>query len=152
MKGLKLLFNLVCMDLFVSENGHVSLHVCLWLYICVHLWNCIQVCISVHLFVCALCLYIRTCSMNNSHTHTVLPNPNWLTIFSRGRSCQLPGRHRPNSTWPLQLEVLINVVRSMPTCNSYTHMLYNVRWWGALLCIKKIIINNDQRSRLTTDL
>lgn len=90
--------------------------------------------VHINLFVCVSangpCWPVRTIPIS-----TVLPNPSWLTIFSRGRSRQLSGGHRPNSTWPLQLEILINVVHGMPTCNSYTQ-LYNVRWGGPLLRLK----------------
>lgn len=73
--------------------------------------------------------------------HAALPNPNWLTIYSRGWSCQLPGCHRPNSTWPLQLEVFINVVHSMQTFKSSAQR-YNITW-RRLLPVYVIIRNNQ---------
>lgn len=79
---------------------------------------------------------IRTESMNNSHTQSCQTQTG--SPFSpEDQAVSFLATTKPKSN-PLQLEVLINVVHCMPTCNSDTQ-LYNVRWWGPLLYIKILL-------------
>lgn len=71
----------------------------------------------------------RTRLISISHMCSPAKPKTDLPLFGAAEVVRSLGYHKPDSTWPLQLEVSINVVHSMANFNSYTE-LHSISRWG----------------------